>query len=330
MELTKSTMHVWVERDRVRIGDRFAVTFERTLRIPDDGPDYPLPPGLGAFPIHRVEDYPDTVPARWRERGGVFLPMYQREAMWLSFEAEDWKPNAVKIGVGGVNAVSGKAWDTKLRRRPQDYLVCPDQPWLDGINAGDGFIRQFVAMPLGAGYTVEAQVTGKEEFGGLQIVAYEPKPGRFPDAPPQRDFHLREGAGISYDLALPSAPVEMGLGAGGRMRQKIYPDPHGVRAWDQANHGTCFVHIVNSADYRAITGLEPPPTPIDAKTYTDYGLPWFDLYDEARGDVAPPLSLKRVKSVGALDQERGAVDHDAPGVEVPEWQIKKLGVGGAK
>ena len=28
-------------------------------------------------------------------------------------------------------------------------LVVPDQPWLDGINAGNGFIRQVVAMPLG-------------------------------------------------------------------------------------------------------------------------------------------------------------------------------------
>ena len=66
----------------------------------------------------------------------------------------------------------------------QDYVVCPDQPWLDGINAGDGYIRQFVAMPLGMGYTVEGQVTGEEKFGGMQIEVFEAKPGRFPDRPP--------------------------------------------------------------------------------------------------------------------------------------------------
>ena len=49
------------------------------------------------------------------------------------------------------------------------------------------YIRQFVAMPLGSGYTVEGQITGAEEFGGIQILAFEPKPGRFPDAPPPRD-----------------------------------------------------------------------------------------------------------------------------------------------
>jgi hypothetical protein len=62
---------------------------------------------LDAFPIHRVEDYSDRVPTAWREHGGVFIPMYQREALWLAFGGAYWKPNAVKIGVGKINAVSG-------------------------------------------------------------------------------------------------------------------------------------------------------------------------------------------------------------------------------
>ena len=33
------------------------VEFERTLRIPDDGRDYPLPPGLGNFPLRHVDDF---------------------------------------------------------------------------------------------------------------------------------------------------------------------------------------------------------------------------------------------------------------------------------
>jgi hypothetical protein len=61
---------------------------------------------------------PSRVPERWRETGGVFIPMYQREAMWIYFEGADWKPNAVKIGVGGVNAVRGAAWDITLRADP--------------------------------------------------------------------------------------------------------------------------------------------------------------------------------------------------------------------
>jgi hypothetical protein len=110
--------------------------------------------------------------------------MYQREALWLAFDAAAWKPNAVKVGVGRVNALTGDSWDLALRAEPQDYLVCPNQPWLDGFKTGENVVRQFVAMPLGQGYTVEGQLTGEEQFGGMQIVVYEPKPGRFPDQPP--------------------------------------------------------------------------------------------------------------------------------------------------
>src|SRR5438034_589052 len=122
---------VSIDRDRVHIGERFSVSFQRTLRIPDDGRAYPLPPGLGAFPVHPVEDYKDRVPAAWREQGGVFIPMHQGEALWLGFDGASWKPNAVKVAVGMVNAVSGEMWDERLHDDPQDYVVCPQQPWLD-------------------------------------------------------------------------------------------------------------------------------------------------------------------------------------------------------
>src|SRR4051812_32323121 len=144
------------------------VNFQRTLRIPETGV-HPLPPGLGPFPLRRVSDYPDTAPADWLSRGGVMLPIYQREAMWLSFNASE--PTALQVGVGKVCAVSGLPWIERLVKDPQNYVALPDQPWLDGINAGDGFIRQFVAVPLGSGATVEGQVTGEETHGGVQLRA---------------------------------------------------------------------------------------------------------------------------------------------------------------
>ena len=186
-------LDVTVHNDRIHIGERFSVSFQRTLRIPDDGKVYPLPPGLGAFPIHPVADYLDRVPQTWRTQNSYFIPMYQREALWLGFDGATWKPNAVKIAIGKINAISGQAWDETLDADPQNYIVCPNQPWLDGINVGQSFIRQFVAMPLGLGYTVEAQVSGAEEFGGIQILVYEPKRGRFPDQPPHENDLCLEG-----------------------------------------------------------------------------------------------------------------------------------------
>jgi hypothetical protein len=144
------------------------------LRIPDDGKTYPLPPGLGHFPV-RVIDRADTrVPQHMRERGGFLIPMYQREALWIYFYGET---SAVQVAVGGVNAVTGRPWRERLSARPQNYVVAPSQPWLDGINAGKGYIRQFVAMPLGKGYTVEEQVTARPSSAGCSFVLCPRSPG---------------------------------------------------------------------------------------------------------------------------------------------------------
>eukprot|EP01080_Neovahlkampfia_damariscottae_P010145 gene10145-2564_t len=159
--------------------ENVSICFQRTLRIPDDDKTYPLPPSLGQFPIEKVDDYLDKVPEEWKKHGGVFIPMYQREAMWIQFKGKKDSPKAVKIAVGKVNAISGESWNQNIQEGENDYVVIPDQPWLDGINAGDGTIRQFVAMPLGSGYTVEGQVTGKEEFGGIQLCVYDKKPNTF-------------------------------------------------------------------------------------------------------------------------------------------------------
>lgn len=152
-------------------------------------------------------------------------------------------------------------------------------------------------MPLGSGVTVEGQVTGDEAHGGLQIACFEPKPGLFPDQPPQQERFLRHRAGGIEELSAGAPAQEMGLAAGGRMRQKIYPDPHGIETWDQENRGRVFVHIVNSRQWTEITGEPLPTTPVSAETYLQAGLPWFDLYDDGLGDIAAPGALKGVRPV---------------------------------
>lgn len=268
-------MSVRLEGNRLRAGEHLAISFERTLRIPNDGRKYPLPPGLGLFPIRVVGD--DFV-----------IPMYQREALWIAFEGTWWKPNAVKVGIGGIDALTGDAWSEELKSDPQNYLVAPDQPWLDGINSGRETIRQFVAVPLGSGVTVEGQLTGEESVGGLQFVVFEPKPGRFPDEEPEPG---PPGEGVLES-------VDMGLAAGGEMTQKIYPDTYGLSSWDPSLRTSFTVRIVNGEEWRALTGEPAPPTPVDAAAYTKAGLPWFELYDEEQGDIAASETLRGVRSVG--------------------------------
>jgi ubiquitin len=140
------------------------VTFNRTIRVSDNGKVFPLPPSLGTFNVQQD-----------RATKEISIPMYQREAMWMQFDSSYENHLAVKIGVGSMNAISGEKWvDGQLTQNPQNYVVLPWQPWLDGIkvksekskdlwgrDAEFNLVRQFVAMPLGDKSTIEQQLKDK-------------------------------------------------------------------------------------------------------------------------------------------------------------------------
>ncbi len=285
---------------------RLQIDFQRTLRIPDDDREYPLPPGLGCFPVRHVDDFADRVPARWLRHGGVMLPMYQSEAMWLSFMSPSGYPFAVKIAAGKINAVTGETWSDGLHRRPQDYLSVPEQPWLDGFCVRKGVIRQFVAMPLGSGYSAEEQITGAAEHGGVQIAAYPLKVDVWNRIRRERPLAMAEYGQLC--ASAPSDTLGMGLAPGGQMRQVIYDDPHGSKDWDTDHGSRCFVHLCNALVWRAITRSDPPTTPPTAEEYTRAGLPWFDYYAADLPGLKGSPILERLKSVVELGKEKG----DAP------------------
>lgn len=58
------------------------ISFERTLRVPDNQGVNNLPPTLGQFPLFSVADYKHRMPEEMARKGGVFLPMYQREGLF--------------------------------------------------------------------------------------------------------------------------------------------------------------------------------------------------------------------------------------------------------
>ena len=108
------------------------------------------------------------------------------------------------------------------------------------------------------------------------------------------------------------------------MKQKLYPDPFGLDAWDETQRGRLDVHLVNSEQYMELTGEAPPPTPVSAATYTEHGLPWFDLYDEGEADLTAPESLAGVKSLRELGGEAGAGDEADDTLEIPQSQVDVL------
>jgi hypothetical protein len=293
---------------------RCSISFQRTLRIPDDNREYPLPAGLGTFPLFHVDDYARQVPKTWIPHGGIFMPMYQSEAMWINFDSEYDYPFAVKIAAGKINAITGNEWKDELSGTPQDYAVLPEQPWLDGFCIRKGLIRQFVSMPLGEGFTAEGQIIGNEEQGGLQLIVY----------PMKRDYYDRMVAGVSNaHLVSCSYSSEMGLAPGGLMRQEIFEDDHGLDAWDTSVSSRCFVHLVNSRSYQSMTGCRPPTEPMTVAQYENSGIPWFNYWDDENAALQGSKILARLDSVAAKKIKEDK-EVDEPIVKIENQDVVEL------
>lgn len=350
IELVGNTLHV--SFPEVHPDATCALSFQRTLRVPDDGSDYPLPAGLGTFPLYAVEDHP-VLPA-WKQHGGVFLPMHPMEAMWVNFTPWSQYPMAVKVAAGKINAITGQPWQNALDKTEQDYLVLPSQYWLDGFHVSKGQVRQFVALRHGDGHTVEEQLSGQAKWGGLQFIFYPMKaelyrtwiqwPRQIAEEVremmalvEQRDAHgesvvdlvrlqapriqeiqavLEQYAGRgewpdvsfavmlyqstctaiqsgetdgSHGACLPLPRIksnpsrrtqEMGMAAGGRIRQEIVADAFGYEAWDAQHSSRVFVHLLPAEMMTELTGLKAPSAPMSPQDYGQANMPWFEHESE--------------------------------------------------
>ena len=102
------------------------------------------------------------------------------EAMFISFSS--LSVFAIKIFLGPINVITGDrssrtSSDNLIRKEKQDYIVTPEQRWIDGIVTGPDEIRQFVATATtkGSRYSVEAHLKKSELKGGFSFVVVLPK-----------------------------------------------------------------------------------------------------------------------------------------------------------
>jgi hypothetical protein len=105
-------------------------------------------------------------------------------------------------------------------------------------------------------------------------------------------------------LSIRRAKPMMGLGAGGRMRQVIYPDIFDITDWDVAAAERAFVTLANAENWKSITGeaaLNHPPT---AQDYARAGLPWFQYYGADQTALPGSEKLSGVKSVGSMFKKK--------------------------
>jgi hypothetical protein len=213
----------------------------------------------------------------------------------------------------------------------QDYVTLPKQEWVDGFCVGEGRVRQFVAMPMGEGYTVEEQITGEAVHGGLQIIVYPLKPEfyRRPAPSALRSFCLGGAAASasgmsgsvysmtnsSVDMGLERGMVaDMGLAPGGLMEQTIHEDSFGVDKFDQTVSAKCFVHLLNSQQYEMVTGKKPPHRAPTAADYTAHGLPWFQEAPSKGTALSGGAPLKKLDSVANMGNKlgQGPLPENAP------------------
>ena len=94
-----------------------------------------------------------------------------------------------------------------------------------------------------------------------------------------------------------SSPRSMGLGRGGEIRQKIYPDPYGLDVWKSEPSVIERIHIVSSEDFKQITGFDALATPVTMEAYRRARIPWFELPDKHLNDTKGSSVFKSLNAV---------------------------------
>ncbi|OIW34839.1 hypothetical protein CONLIGDRAFT_27029 [Coniochaeta ligniaria NRRL 30616] len=230
----------------IHVNDRLAISFHRTVRIPDDGGSYPAPKSLGALPLLNVSHFKDKLPTDAIEKGGLVTSLCDNEAMRINFHVYgtgmflDHPRFAVRVFAGGVNGLSGEPikadMTTVLKRlngikRTQDYLYIrggrkPAQQWLDGVAVAPGVVRQFVSVPHLSPESIESEATGSRGVGGIQLeIIPQYDRGRFRLL--RRDRHPPEprwdGERIKREYPPPKGfetPSDLGIPIGARLHAR--------------------------------------------------------------------------------------------------------------
>lgn len=199
---------------------------------------------------------------------------------WIPGWRNEWRnhPVAAIVGAGGINCLTGEKLASTLEE--DGYMVVPPQPWLDGWKNQKGAVYQFVGTEYqkGEGKTVGEQLLGAEsKTGAIGIASYDPKPGASVPEVATPDHYAEGGivafskaaippfapAGVKYSADFAAADLEiepflrrctmpmseMGLGKGGQISQKIYPDPYGREVWSDTAAARVALYLVSAEQF---------------------------------------------------------------------------------
>jgi len=164
----------------------------------------------------------------------------------------------------------------------------------------------------GDAFTVTAELTDTVQLLKLKIqmqqgIHAENQTLMFSGLPLDDDAMLFDcgiGGGTTLHLIVKDDEDEMGIAAGGKMKQNIYADDEGnVGRYNVKKATRVFVNLANGNMWRRITGKELPESPLNPQIYKNYGYPWFSLYDDGMDDVNASAELAGVKSIKAIEND---------------------------
>lgn len=109
----------------------------------------------------------------------------------------------------------------------------------------------------------------------------------------------------------------MSVGAGGKIKQSIFPDKNPSDYWCESKAAILNVTFLTPSLFERVTEMACPPSPITMETYQEMGYPMFTFTDEVPSDIYG--DFEKVKSVSQFE--------DLPGTEQKEqWGIEDIGI----
>lgn len=190
------------------------------------------PSSFGALPLAEMDD-------------AVVVPVASEEAFWLGFEVPpSHPPLCLRISVFNkitVDATTGEPWCDALQSVPQNYLVCPPQPAINGVRDKTGIFKCF-AREVHNPECYYACRSLTIHAIKLTMSAHWQIRTRSAALEPQRN-EMAVGP-ISHVNATRGGSV-------------IHADPIGLSAWDIGNATLTHVILASFDFFKGITGTLP-------------------------------------------------------------------------
>lgn len=125
----------------------------------------------------------------------------------------------------------------------------------------------------------------------------------------------------------PQAGHDLGVAAGGRIKQNICKDFHKAEKWIRDLTFTIPVHMLTPQMFEKATGTEAPTCPIDAQAYANAGLPFFSLFEKTPSNISGAKSFASVKSVNEVEAARGFATGQEPMVVPRTVELNEQSLG---